>query len=218
MAKLTLYYDTVSPYSWLAFELLLRYKPIWGIDMEFVPFFLGGVMAASKNTPPGTNPYKARYMARDLVRNGKLFNVPIKGMPKAFPTNSMKAQRLLTHLATASPAQLVPASRALWQCYWGDGQPLSDDALLVSYLSPILGPDTAAMIAAANADEDVKNRLKSATDDAVTKYGAFGAPWIVLDMGTGGHPQTFFGSDRMEQIALLLGKPYHGPNPAAAKL
>ncbi|XP_062343399.1 glutathione S-transferase kappa 1 isoform X2 [Cinclus cinclus] len=39
-----LFYDVISPYSWLAFEALCRYRHIWNIDLRFRPAFLGGIM------------------------------------------------------------------------------------------------------------------------------------------------------------------------------
>uniref|UniRef100_A0A8C9NNX9 Glutathione S-transferase kappa 1 n=1 Tax=Serinus canaria TaxID=9135 RepID=A0A8C9NNX9_SERCA len=39
-----LFYDVISPYSWLAFEALCRYQHIWNIDLRFRPAFLGGIM------------------------------------------------------------------------------------------------------------------------------------------------------------------------------
>lgn len=73
-----LFYDVVSPYSWLAFEVhyvfapwysslksmllnvfmfvlivcfkvLCRYRNIWNIDLKFKPAFLGGVMQGAGN-------------------------------------------------------------------------------------------------------------------------------------------------------------------------
>ncbi|XP_059689627.1 glutathione S-transferase kappa 1 isoform X2 [Gavia stellata] len=42
-----LFYDVVSPYSWLGFEVLCRYQHIWNIDLRFRPAFLGGIMQAT---------------------------------------------------------------------------------------------------------------------------------------------------------------------------
>ena len=55
---------------------------------------------------------------------------------------------------------------------------------------------------------------------AALDSGAFGAPWIVLHPAPGekGKPEPFFGSDRFELMAFLMGKPWYGPDPARAQL
>ncbi|XP_066568510.1 glutathione S-transferase kappa 1 isoform X2 [Amia ocellicauda] len=45
------FYDVVSPYSWLAFEVLCRYRNVWNIDLRLRPSFLGGVMKESGTLP-----------------------------------------------------------------------------------------------------------------------------------------------------------------------
>ena len=69
--KIIMYYDVVrytslkiervlipSPYAYMGVEILRRYRDFWGdrVDVEFVPFFLGGIMAGAKNRPPATVP------------------------------------------------------------------------------------------------------------------------------------------------------------------
>ncbi|XP_018422141.1 PREDICTED: glutathione S-transferase kappa 1-like isoform X3 [Nanorana parkeri] len=44
---LELFYDVVSSYSWLGFEIMCRYKNIWNVDVQFRPGFLGGIMQAT---------------------------------------------------------------------------------------------------------------------------------------------------------------------------
>ena len=56
--KVKLYYDWLSPYSWLAFEVLLEYEKIWDLDLELKPVYLGAIMKASENNPPGMNRFK----------------------------------------------------------------------------------------------------------------------------------------------------------------
>ncbi|XP_039716480.1 glutathione S-transferase kappa 1 isoform X3 [Pteropus medius] len=44
---LELFYDVLSPYSWLSFEMLCRYKYIWNIHLQLRPSFIAGIMKDS---------------------------------------------------------------------------------------------------------------------------------------------------------------------------
>jgi hypothetical protein len=47
-----------SPYAFMGVSILRRYRDSWGdkIDVEFIPFFLGGIMVGAKNRPPAFVP------------------------------------------------------------------------------------------------------------------------------------------------------------------
>ncbi|XP_070598134.1 glutathione S-transferase kappa 1-like isoform X1 [Erythrolamprus reginae] len=49
--KVECFYDVVSPYSWLGFEIICRYRPIWNLDLHLRPVFLGGIMKATGSLP-----------------------------------------------------------------------------------------------------------------------------------------------------------------------
>ncbi|KAK5980276.1 Glutathione S-transferase kappa, partial [Trichostrongylus colubriformis] len=83
--RIDLYYDVISPYSWIAFEALLRYQHVWPITIHLKPFSLGGIMKGSANKPPGLVKNKALYMLKDLQRNNEFWNMNLSP-----PQNFMK--------------------------------------------------------------------------------------------------------------------------------
>lgn len=66
-----LFYDVISPYSYLAFELLTRYRKQWTtMELKLRPAYLRDVMIKSGNQSPGSVPAK-KMLVCDLFR----FNV-----------------------------------------------------------------------------------------------------------------------------------------------
>jgi len=54
MKRVQLFYDVLSPYSWVGFELLIRYSKRWSIQLELCPFYLSGIMNGSCESPSDT--------------------------------------------------------------------------------------------------------------------------------------------------------------------
>ncbi|RMX39385.1 hypothetical protein pdam_00005978 [Pocillopora damicornis] len=94
LAKRTveLFYDVISPYSWIAFEVLCRYRPKWNLDLQFRPFFLGGIMAGSGNRPPAMVPAKGVYMMKDIQRMQEYYGIPI------IPPSAFGAPLIVAHV------------------------------------------------------------------------------------------------------------------------
>lgn len=212
--KLELFYDVVSPYSYLAAVVLERYTrgeaPLWPATLVWRPAFLGGVFKAVGNAPPASLPQRASYLVRDLARLSRFFDVPMT-MPEPFPSDTLRAMRLLTATATLHPERVGALSLALWRRHWGEGHEVaSDDALLEA--ARTAGLDDGAALLARVGDADVKDALRRTTDEAVAR-GAFGFPatFVRLDDDD---DALFFGSDRLELLASSLGLPWQGPRPS----
>ncbi|KAJ1564892.1 Glutathione S-transferase kappa 1, partial [Cladochytrium tenue] len=233
--RVAFFYDVVSPYSWcvpvaavglpsvmlMGFEALMRYRSIWNIDVELCPFFLGGAMHATGNKPPQSLPAKGVYVfKRDLPRQSRLYGVTMD-FPTQFPQLTLKSMRILTALKMEGSDKLEAASRSLWQLYWRDQQSLGDDTTLERYLAPVVGATRArALVETDHSRQEVKDELARATRQAVEDFGAFGAPLYVVRGATDADPPVaiLFGSDRIEALAMMLGKPYLGANPLRAGL
>lgn len=205
--RIELFYDVISPYSFLAFEVLERYRARWDLELVLRPAFLGGVMKAVGNVPPASLPARAPYLARDLQRKARYFAVPL-GFPADFPSNTLTAMRLTTLVHMEHPEKLAGFSRAAWQRHWIDGEEVGSEEALKA-LCTAGGVDVG--LVARVGEQPVKDRLKAATDEAVER-GAFGFPAMFTTVD--GEEQLFFGSDRFDILAHELGLAWHGPNPA----
>ncbi|XP_053525890.1 glutathione S-transferase kappa 1 isoform X2 [Artibeus jamaicensis] len=78
-----LFYDVLSPYSWLGFEILCRYKNIWNIHLQLRPSLIAGIMKDSGNKPPALLPRKAQYLTTDIKLLSEHMQVPLQ-FPKDF--------------------------------------------------------------------------------------------------------------------------------------
>lgn len=206
-----LFYDIVSPYSWIAFEILCRYRSKWDIDLQWRPFFLSAIMKETGNSPALIS-NKIAYMQNDLKRLSEYTKVPVS-IPEHFPDimfGGLPAQRFITAVDIKQPQFTEELSRQFW--IWNFQ--IHKEVLQVDRMKQIAkqigmqDPDIKDAAARIN-EKETKDRLKSYTDKALN-YGAFGSPIIVAHINS--KPELFFGSDRFELLAHIMGKKWLGPN------
>uniref|UniRef100_A0A8C9LXB8 Glutathione S-transferase kappa n=1 Tax=Piliocolobus tephrosceles TaxID=591936 RepID=A0A8C9LXB8_9PRIM len=200
-----LFYDVLSPYSWLGFEVLCRYQNIWNISLQLRPSLIGGIMRDSGNKPPGLLPRKGQYMANDIKLLRHHFQIPIQ-FPKDFfsviiEKGSLSAMRFLTAVSLEHPEMLEKVSRELWMRVWSRAAEKAG-----------MSAEQAQGLLEKISTPKVKNQLKETTE-AACRYGAFGLPITVAHVD--GQTHMIFGSDRMELLAYLLGEKWMGPVPPA---
>ncbi|XP_019628094.1 PREDICTED: glutathione S-transferase kappa 1-like [Branchiostoma belcheri] len=213
------FYDVLSPYTWLAFEVMCRYQQKWNIDLKLRPFFLSGIMQGADNRPPGMVPAKATYMGKDLRRLTDMYKVPFK-MPSnpaevMFIKGSINAGRFLTAVDMNCDQYLEELTRQLFLRIYYRDEDITEPASLMSAAAKAGIPeDLAKQLLSTIKDQAVKDRLRQTTQTALD-HGAFGSPTIVAHID--GKPQMFFGSDRLELMAHMLGEKWHGPLTELAK-
>ncbi|XP_049903459.1 glutathione S-transferase kappa 1 isoform X1 [Epinephelus moara] len=228
------FYDVVSPYSWLGFEVMCRYRHVWNIELKLRPAFLGGIMQGAGNKPPGLVPNKFMYMMKDLTRLSEYFGVPLqkpsdpfeamfqKGTYEQHPRlRSLSAMRFVTAVQEREKGgdkQVEQVSRELWRRIWTEDKDITEPASLAeAAMKAGLSDSDIEEALKLYTSKDIKDKLKNTTQDALN-HGAFGFPMVVCHVN--GKPEMFFGSDRFELMAHCIGEKWLGPQPnkSAAKL
>jgi len=189
---LEFYYDYGSPYSYLADTQVEAIAKRAGAALVRRPMLLGGVFKATGNASPMTVELKSKWSAFDMPMWAKHYAVPFNRNP-FFPVNTLALMR------GAAAAQIDGVFEryhpAIYKAMWVDGINLNDIGEVAKVLSAA-GLD-AAKIGNRIQDQDVKDRLKATTDEAVAR-GVFGAPTsFVGDM-------MFFGNDRLPFVEMAL--------------
>lgn len=186
------FYDFTSPTAYLAWTQLPAIVKRTGARLVYRPMFLGGVMQATENRPPGTVKPKAKWMAQDLQRFAKRYGVPYAPNPH-FPMLTLMVQRAAVGWLDRPDFDAYLA--AIFNAAWRDSKNIADKAALAEVLSAA-GFDPADFFAAAENPAN-KEKLKANTDEAVSR-GAFGAPTFFIG------EEMHFGQDRLDFVEEAL--------------
>jgi 2-hydroxychromene-2-carboxylate isomerase len=195
MAKqVEFYFDVGSPAAYLAWTQMPRIAAETGAEVVDKPFLLGGVFQATGNKSPMEVPAKGKYMLGDLERHARRYGVQFAHNPH-FPINTLTLMRGAIGLQMREPQRMRAYLDAVFRAIWVDGKNMNDPATVGSVLQDA-GFDAQQLLALA-ADPEVKERLKAATQEAVSR-GVFGAPTFFV----GDH--MYWGQDRLEFVKEAL--------------
>ena len=189
---LEFYFDYGSPYSYLADTQVEAISQRAGATLVRKPMLLGGVFKATGNHSPAELPQKSAWSAFDMPLWARHYGVPFQRNP-FFPVNTLALMR------GAAAAQIDGSFEryhpAVFKAMWVEGRNLNDMKEVVAVLSAAgLDPEK---FGARLQDQDVKDRLKATTEEAVAR-GVFGAPTCFVDK------MMFFGNDRLPFVELAL--------------
>jgi 2-hydroxychromene-2-carboxylate isomerase len=186
------FYDFTSPTAYLAWTRLPAITERTGATIKYRPMFLGGVMQATGNRPPGTLPQKGKWMAEDLVRWARRFNTPFKSNPH-FPMMTLMVQRAAQEWVDRPDFDRYLA--AIFTAAWRDQKNIADKAVLTEVVTTAgFSPEE---FFAATENPANKEKLKATTDEAVAR-GVFGAPTFFVD------GEMHFGQDRLDFVEEAL--------------
>src|SRR3984893_15765941 len=172
---LEFYYDYGSPYSYLADTQVEAIAKRAGAALVRKPMLLGGVFKATGNASPMAVELKSKWSSFDLPMWAKHYGMPFNRNP-FFPVNTLALMR------GAAAAQIDGMFEryhpAMYKAMRIDGRNFNDNKQSAAVLTEA-GID-ARKFGNRIQEQDVKDRLKSTTDEAVAR-GAFGAPTMFVD-------------------------------------
>ncbi len=186
------FFDFGSPSTYLAWTQLPKIAAAAGANIIWQPMLLGGVFKATGNQSPISIPAKGRYTMQDFARFARRYGVPIAFNPH-FPINTLTLMRGAA--GYLGSAQFERYLSAIFEAMWVNKKNLGKPEVVAEVITRAgLDPAEFARLVS---DEEVKDRLKAITEQAIQR-GAFGAPTFFVG------EEMFFGQDRLDFVAEAL--------------
>jgi 2-hydroxychromene-2-carboxylate isomerase len=194
-----LFFDFVSPYSYLAWEAVGALGARVGHEIEPRPVLLAGILNALDTKGPAEVPARRAYVVKDVIRAAHRAGIGIV-LPPAHPFNSLVGLRVAAlDLERALRFRIIDA---LFAAAWAGGGGIEGPERVAAVLRQA-GIDEAPLLSLA-ATSEAKERLRRNTDEALAR-GAFGVPTLFVQ------GEMFFGFDSFPAIEAFL----RGEDPVA---
>jgi 2-hydroxychromene-2-carboxylate isomerase len=189
------YYDTSSPYAYLAAS---RVDDVLPVRPEWRPIAFGVIVRRLGKVPWSFKHERQEHF--DAISGRALERgLPELRYPEGWPaeTYSLTPLRVAVLAAEHGQEQLRAVSRELFKTMFVEGQHLADpDAVLDA--AERAGMDRTCALEAIDSDE-IKGRLRSNTDEALAR-GITGVPTVEVGR------QLFWGDDRLEEAAAAASR------------
>lgn len=183
------WFDPVSPYAYLAFEQLPQALEGLSVEVRYRPVLFAALLKHWGHKGPAEIEPKRGWTYRQVGWLAHRHGIELR-MPAAHPFNPLPLLRLAWACA---PQGFTPSRRVCERVLhhvWHGGADASDAQRLdelSTALTPVRDP----------AGDDVKQALRSATDDAIAR-GVFGVPTFAAA------GRLFWGFDSLEMLAAQL--------------
>lgn len=185
MEPIAFYFDFVSPYAYLASNLIDDVAQRHGRGVQWLPFRLGvAVVKVMGLKPLLDTPLKGAYVRRDVARLADALGLPLT--PDIGMFDPVPAQQVFY----SAPVEMQPdLARMLLHARWADGLDIGDVDVLTEVVHRNAGlarDDIRHWIDSSQAREAVRE----ATRAAIAR-GVFGSPTFVVGS------ELFWGVDRL---------------------
>jgi 2-hydroxychromene-2-carboxylate isomerase len=190
--RVAFFFDFISPYSYLASQLLAKRQELAALDIEAKPVIFGSILSKLGVKGPGEIPSRRRLGLADAMMLASHYDLPFEG-PPSHPFNSIYALRSVCAVADAK-RRLALAQR-FFEAAWAEGESLEDLSVLRRCIAECgleVDPEAAASAA------ENRQALKANTE-ALLALGGWGVPTFVAG------DALFFGHDRLELLRAFIG-------------
>lgn len=196
MHHITMYFDFVSPYAWLAFQQLPQTLAGLSFHVEYRPILLGALLQKNGNPGPAGIPDKRLWTYRHAEWLGQHMGIPLR-MPAVHPFNPLPLLRMSLHTSQDGSINRY-VTETILRHVWESSQDALEPNRLQS-LQSTLQPSFNTSLAIA---EQAKQWLRSNTD-AASAAGVFGVPAFKVQ------GKVFWGVDSLPMLRdFLNGHPW----------
>lgn len=184
------HFDFISPYSYLASQLVLR-PAYQDLTLRYRPVVFGTMLSKLGVKGPGEIPARRRHGLQDVLLLCAHHGISIEG-PPTHPFNSLYALRSVC--AVPDEADKARLTSAYFRAAWAEGRALDDPEVLRQILAEVgisQDPEEAA------SRREIRQQLKAQTLGLLDR-GAWGVPSLVVD------DLLFYGHDRLPLLKAYL--------------
>lgn len=183
-------FDFASPNAYLAYKAL---SADGEVEISITPCLLGGIFKSTGNQAPmmafANIKNKLAYDFLEIERFIKRHGLSRFKMNPHFPVNTLHAMRGM--VAAEAEGVAAPYVEAMLAAMWEEEKNIGDPDVIKD-VAAAAGLDAEKLMVLSASDE-VKNKLKENTADAVER-GAFGIPTFFVG------DEIFFGKERLAQV------------------
>jgi 2-hydroxychromene-2-carboxylate isomerase len=185
-------FDFVSPYSYLAWELLPTLAARHGYAVEPYPVLFAGLLNATGQKGPAEVPVERGYIIRDLMRVARAHALPFN-VPASHPFNPLRPLRAVC--ATRDEAARARLVTAFFRAAWVEAREISDVEVARAICREAGVPEAADLAETPEA----KELLRARTDWAIGRH-VFGVPSMIVDA----EEELFWGVESLPTLERYL--------------
>lgn len=196
MHRITMYFDFISPYAYLAFKEIERGLNN-RVDITYRPILFGGLLSHYGQLGPAEIPYRREWTFLQALWQGKEAGIPIQ-LPKSHPFNPLPLLRLaIAETKSGDPSK--ETCRKIFEFVWNRGIDVTDEVEFRELSSAI-------KLEREPNDPDVKEQLKKNTEEAIANH-VYGVPSFYYNN------KIFWGNDSLKMLeAYIDGDPWIDEN------